>query len=86
MVDHGVACRPVEPSGRVVDGVESSSCQAAGEHVLGDVVGDLRVIDPSGDEGSQPGWWSRPSRRRDRGSVELGLRWARPSVVSQCRQ
>ena len=52
VVDHGVAGRPVEPAGRVVDGVESSSCQAAGEHVLGDVVGDVRVVHPSGDEGS----------------------------------
>ena len=54
VVDDGVASRPVQPGRRVVDTLQGAGGDAAHEHVLGDVGGNVVVAHPGGDEGSKP--------------------------------
>src|SRR5205823_635366 len=51
VVDDGVARRPVEPRGRVVDPVQGTRGDAAYDHVLGDVRRQLAVTDAGRHEG-----------------------------------
>ena len=54
VVDDGVTGRAVEPGTEVVDAVQRPRGDGADQDVLGDVGGDLRVLDAGGDEATQP--------------------------------
>ena len=71
VVDDGVASRPVEPGGGIVDMIERAGGDAAHEHILSDVSGEI-VADAGRDEDqcgvaarvecSRPGRWYSCSR------------------------